>query len=183
MDRRKQRTLHCIQSAFLQLRATKPLERVTVRELADLADISKATFYLYHKDIYDLSEQMQREVIHELYQRIPHPEEFFRDYVAFSKEMNQVCADPTLCKQITALFSGRQELLLNICTQESKACLLQVFPKAEGDLQFDVLVTYVVYGRNAQIPMLQEPEKDERWIIVNDMTQTLIQKYRPDCLA
>lgn len=28
----------------MQLRAAKPLERVTVRELADLADISKATF-------------------------------------------------------------------------------------------------------------------------------------------
>ena len=35
-----------------------------MKELAELAEISKATFYLHYHDIYDLSSKMQKEVIH-----------------------------------------------------------------------------------------------------------------------
>ena len=38
MDRREIKTRQAIRNAFLALRAHKPLERITVRELADRAD-------------------------------------------------------------------------------------------------------------------------------------------------
>lgn len=43
MDLRKQRTKNSIINAFIQLRASKPLEKITVKELAELAYINKAT--------------------------------------------------------------------------------------------------------------------------------------------
>ena len=61
MDLRKQRTKNSIINAFIQLRAKKPLEKITVTELAELAYINKATFYTYYQDIYDLSEQLETE--------------------------------------------------------------------------------------------------------------------------
>ena len=46
MDLREKKTKRSIAAAFLALRAAKPLERITIRELAEKAEISKATFYL-----------------------------------------------------------------------------------------------------------------------------------------
>ena len=43
MDLREKKTIRDIQDAFLQLRARKPLERITVRELVELAEIGKST--------------------------------------------------------------------------------------------------------------------------------------------
>ncbi len=43
----------------------KPLKSITVRELADLVDINRGTFYLYYKDIYDMIEQIETEMFEE----------------------------------------------------------------------------------------------------------------------
>ena len=56
MDLRITRTRNSIFSAFLELRSKKALERITVKELTEKAGISKQTFYLHFKDIYDLVE-------------------------------------------------------------------------------------------------------------------------------
>ncbi|MBR3282470.1 MAG: TetR/AcrR family transcriptional regulator [Ruminococcus sp.] len=45
MDMRIEKTRRSIINAFLQLRAKKPLEKITVKELSALAEINKATFY------------------------------------------------------------------------------------------------------------------------------------------
>ena len=46
MDLREKKTLRAIRTAFLQLRGQRPLEKITVKELCELAEISKATFYI-----------------------------------------------------------------------------------------------------------------------------------------
>ena len=48
MDLRIQKTRAAIKSAFLELRRKKPIEKITVTELAKLAEINKATFYLHY---------------------------------------------------------------------------------------------------------------------------------------
>ena len=51
MDIRIEKTERAIRNAFLELRAAKPLEKITVKELCSLACINKSTFYLkklYH---------------------------------------------------------------------------------------------------------------------------------------
>ena len=55
MDLRQKKTLAAIRTAFLELLGKKPLEKITVKELAEKAQISKATFYLHYQDIYDLA--------------------------------------------------------------------------------------------------------------------------------
>lgn len=59
MDRRIQRTRNSLFSAFIELRAVKPVEKITVKELTEKANISKQTFYLHFQDIYDLSEYLE----------------------------------------------------------------------------------------------------------------------------
>ena len=56
MDLRTERTKRSIANAFLELRKQKDIEKITVKELAELAYINKATFYTHYHDIYDLSD-------------------------------------------------------------------------------------------------------------------------------
>ena len=74
MDLRIKRTRSSIIDAFIQLRSSKPLEKITVKELADLAFINKATFYSHYKDIYDLAEQLENEAVDKMITDIAHPE-------------------------------------------------------------------------------------------------------------
>ena len=73
MDLRIERTKRNIINAFLELRAKKPLEKITIKELAELAMINKATFYSHYNDIYDLSEQLETEVIATVIKAMPFP--------------------------------------------------------------------------------------------------------------
>ena len=74
MDLRQKKTIRSIKNAFLRLRSEKELERIRIKELVELAEISKGTFYLHYHDIYDLEEQLEIETIQSLLKNIPHPE-------------------------------------------------------------------------------------------------------------
>ena len=63
MDIRIEKTEKAIRNAFLELRAAKPLEKITVRELCSLACINKSTFYSHYEDIYALSQTLESETI------------------------------------------------------------------------------------------------------------------------
>lgn len=76
MDLRAKRTRQNIINAFIELRSAKPLEKITIKELAELAVINKATFYLHFKDIYDLSDTLENEVIQSAFHDIPGFQDF-----------------------------------------------------------------------------------------------------------
>ena len=63
MDLRVKKTRKSIVDAFIELRQIKPLEKITVKELASKAMINKATFYLHYQDIYDLEDSLESELI------------------------------------------------------------------------------------------------------------------------
>lgn len=72
MDLRVQKTRNSIYKAFIELRTKKPLGKITVRELTDNAKISKQTFYLHYKDMYDLSKHLDQELIDSMLKDITH---------------------------------------------------------------------------------------------------------------
>lgn len=61
-DRRVRRTKNAIQSAFLKLIFEKDINKITIKELCERADINKSTFYLHYQDIYDLEAQFREEI-------------------------------------------------------------------------------------------------------------------------
>lgn len=58
-DRRVKRTKKQLCDALAALMKQKPLKSITVRELTELADLNRGTFYLHFKDVYDLAEQIE----------------------------------------------------------------------------------------------------------------------------
>jgi len=52
-----------IQNSFIQLLKEKPINKITVKEICELADINRSTFYKYYLDPYDWIEQAERECL------------------------------------------------------------------------------------------------------------------------
>ena len=65
--RNAERTKRWIRKAFTELIAEKKdIEKITVSELAERADISKTTFYYHYEDIYAVAEEFENKLIDHL---------------------------------------------------------------------------------------------------------------------
>ena len=61
-DRRILRTKKLLREAFTRLLQTKPLEKISVKELCDLAGINRYTFYLHYQDLRDLYTRLEEDL-------------------------------------------------------------------------------------------------------------------------
>lgn len=62
-DRRVRRTRMRLQQSLIRLMAEKEIRDITVKELSELADITRGTFYLHYSDIYDVLRTIEYEMI------------------------------------------------------------------------------------------------------------------------
>ena len=65
-DRRVRRTRKQLQTALAALMREKDLKDITVRELTELADVNRGTFYSHYQDLYDMRAQMEEELFRQL---------------------------------------------------------------------------------------------------------------------
>lgn len=63
-DARTQYTRKVIRECFLELLKKTPLNRITVKEICERAQINRSTFYRYYADPFDLMEQLEIELLH-----------------------------------------------------------------------------------------------------------------------
>ncbi|MFC4024400.1 TetR/AcrR family transcriptional regulator [Oceanobacillus longus] len=66
LDRRKKYTRMVLKDGLIALLKTKPISAVTVKEICELADINRSTFYSHYKDPFDLLDQMEEEIIEDM---------------------------------------------------------------------------------------------------------------------
>ena len=62
-DRRVRKTKKMLRQALTKLLLEKDIKDISVMELTEFADINRGTFYLHYKDIYDLYEQIENELL------------------------------------------------------------------------------------------------------------------------
>jgi AcrR family transcriptional regulator len=67
MDRRTAYTRMVIKDSLYELLGKKHLPQITVKELCELADINRATFYRNYQDIYDLFEKLEEQLTEEAF--------------------------------------------------------------------------------------------------------------------
>ena len=62
-DRRVRKTRDKLRQILIQLLKKRDLKDISVLELTEMADINRGTFYLHYKDIYDLFEQIEADIL------------------------------------------------------------------------------------------------------------------------
>ena len=145
MDLRERKTRRSIREAFLELLAAKPLERITVKELAARAEISKATFYLHYHSVFDLSEALQRELVDDVVTHI-------------LAECDPLTGSTDLVVELFEAFDERRELVDLLISRNGSFALaariedaireriLEQEPSLRDDVRFNTLLTYQVQG-------------------------------------
>lgn len=63
MDRRVIKTKKAIRNAFLMLRIEKDMDKITIKELADRADVDRKTVYNYYKNVEEILGEIENELV------------------------------------------------------------------------------------------------------------------------
>ena len=145
MDLRKKKTLRAIRQAFYDLRKQKKLEAITVTELCRNAEISKAAFYLHYRDISDLSEKLQAEVIESVFEKIDDPMQILTAPLLFTQTfINAVEAES---EQVNILFSDTQAgALPTSIASHLKEHIYAQAPQLRDDPRIPVYLVYTIMG-------------------------------------
>lgn len=70
IDRRVVKTKKAIYSAFAQLLLEKDVNAITIKDIADRADINRKTFYNYYAGIYELIEEIENKILYSFEQAL-----------------------------------------------------------------------------------------------------------------
>lgn len=62
-DKRVRRTKKLLRQALAELMREKEFKNITVSDVVRRADINRGTFYVYYRDVYDLREKVENELV------------------------------------------------------------------------------------------------------------------------
>lgn len=179
MDLRIERTRKNIINAFLELRSKKPLEKITIKELSELAMINKATFYLHFKDIYDLSDYLETDLVDSIVNNLSHPEYCFNNPKEFVNELtNAYISQKSL---INIIFSDKQNNNLAYKIENSiKSFIFKKYPEYKDDAIKNILLSYSIHG--GYHALMQSSNYDVNTVIsvIGQAAETMHVLYKND---
>lgn len=179
MDLRVKKTKSAIINAFLQLRSKKALERITVKELSDLAQINKATFYLHYKDIYDLSESLENELLDSVFASIRHPDAVLSEPKVFIRELIEgFISNQSL---IGIIFSNdRRGILVDRLELKIRDFLFEHYPQCRDVPEINILLSYTIKGGYYAYNDNAKYDSATRTEIIGEMAEQLTKCFFSD---
>ncbi|MDF2541720.1 MAG: TetR/AcrR family transcriptional regulator [Herbinix sp.] len=100
-DRRIRKTKKALKDGLTKLMLEKSIKDISVKELTEEVDINRGTFYLHYKDVFDMVEQIEKEMLHEFTEVMSYhtlqslngqPLPLLIDIFSFLKENATMCA-------------------------------------------------------------------------------------------
>ncbi len=143
MDIRAERTKNNIINAFIELRSKKEIEKITVKELANLSCINKATFYRHFEDIYVLSEYIENDLIKDCINSIP----IDTDLLDKNGLLAMTTAFVNQRELFSIIFSGsRLSVGIQKLHQQVMERIYQAHPEFKDDLEKQIILSSAIYG-------------------------------------
>lgn len=173
MDIRKEKTRRSIYNAFICIRSRKPLEKLTVKELCEEAQINKSTFYVYYKDVYDLSDKIENEIVSSIIKSMGNADDIFDDPKEFTR--NLFTAYSSQSSLITTVFSGtRSERLPDRIEAALKEMIFTSHPELRDSKEKNLFITFSVYGGYYTYNKNQNYRLDEVVDFISSMAEKLL---------
>ncbi|MBQ7504502.1 MAG: TetR/AcrR family transcriptional regulator [Ruminococcus sp.] len=147
MDLRVKKTKKNIKEAFFQLRKRKPIEKISVKELSEIAMINKATFYLHYRDVYDLSDKLENELISVIIDSASRYDLRLgrAEFKLFADAITGEILDHS--KEIEILFSGKDNnTFINHLEDRLKEYVFMTFPNIPNNGEVNIILTLFIQG-------------------------------------
>lgn len=143
MDLRTSKTEKNIRNAFIELRSKKPIEKISVKELTELACVNKSTFYRHYTDVYALSESIEDDLVESCMEMIAEPDRLLEKEGILSL-INALDAQSNI---FNIIFSGsRKDAAIHKIHYRFMKKLLAQHPEYQDDTEKKVMLTTLTYG-------------------------------------
>ncbi len=150
MDRRVRKTKESLRHCLAELLKKKKIQEITVKELTEMSDINRGTFYLHYRDVYDLLEQIEAELMQNFNLTLnrfdssllkQHPSRIFYEVFSLIKE-NSDMVEILLGENGDINFmAGLKNVLRDKCLND----FMEDFRKKDN-AHFDVYYNYIING-------------------------------------
>lgn len=67
LDKRCRKTRKAIKTSLIKLMSEKDISVITITEIAEEADINRKTFYAHYRDLYDILDEVENDLIEKLF--------------------------------------------------------------------------------------------------------------------
>ena len=160
MDRRVKYSLMVIRKSFITLLKKKPISKITIKEICDVADVNRATFYAHYLDQYDLLHQIEQDLIDEINQYL------------FGHDLNA---------NLSAVSEEPIELLDKILQYvKENAELFDLFLNLEEDIHFQQEVIQIVGNQHFASMTADRDSSEYMFLFYASGSIGVIQKWLHD---
>ncbi len=175
MDLRTVKTEKAIKDAFMQLRAKKAPEKITVKELCVQAQINKSTFYAHYNDIYALADAVEKEAVEYILHSISQNQDYSANNPeTFAREVCKVCISHLKLTEL--LFSGQDNSrLANRLEEGIKEMIYLKYPEYRDSEEKNILLSFCIQG--AHHAYINNHDADSETLV--KMIETIIKTLRP----
>ncbi|MCR5345484.1 MAG: TetR/AcrR family transcriptional regulator C-terminal domain-containing protein [Lachnospiraceae bacterium] len=145
-DARVRYTEKVVKNAFLEILAKKPINKITVTEVCERAQINRSTFYTHYSDCFEVLEVIEQEIINDFIESlklIKEPDEraFIMAIYTIIRQHEDACR--------ILLFNTEShhmvDRLLNIARPVSLKTWKEKLPNI-SDNELEMLYTHLSYG-------------------------------------
>ena len=171
-DRRVLRTKKNIRQAFLHLLSEKSLSQITVKELSNLADINRKTFYMYYSNIEDIFAELEDELVLKLvhvFEKELFQKEMFNSYYFFENLNHTIQEDIDLYRIL-----NHSDLLPHLI-QRAKNALIEVFFRKyniSADSDNERYILYAEYAASGILSMYTKWFSRDFHMSLEELTRT-----------
>ena len=173
VDRRVLKTKRAIRNAFAKLTAEKDINDITIIELAAAADINRKTFYNYYSGVYQVIEDIERDILQSyevLLGNVEFKQSMDAPYSLFERFSKLINMDPEFFGCLLSMSGNTQMItrimrLLKDKTREKMVSQLDI-----EEYKADIMIDYVLSG---MLSVYQHWVASDRSVPIEEVTQII----------
>ncbi|MEG1394533.1 MAG: TetR/AcrR family transcriptional regulator [Clostridia bacterium] len=177
MDRRIRKTQNSITTATVELLSTTPINKLTIKEICNKADISRSTFYLHYYDASDVIEQLYNDItmsVSKLFTKfdfanvLSQPKSFLEEIMNFVKQNSQLY-ELLIINDYHSDFRRRLKNMLQ------KRIMDENFYRYHNKIAFEYKVCFIISGLVETIcDNIQDVSTDKCAQLVETLSQMIV---------
>jgi AcrR family transcriptional regulator len=174
-----------LREGLLRLMADKPINEISVKELTELVDVNRGTFYFHYQDIYDLLRDMEADFFRQFDAKLngepilrAEGSPYLRAVFSFLDENRSFC-------RIMLSPHGDMQFVDRVKTRVDNQCryFWQILAPGADELRYGMYNAFII---NGCIGLIQEWVNDRRDLTVesiSELTATLILASVGPCIS